>query len=98
MSEYTDAVAAELEGCGGVYPGHMKGCEECEPGDEFDPVFSWSSCEGCGSTLGGNRHPAHTRAEINGEPVTYWLHLDICDDCVMYFANGDEPDEWQKHP
>ena len=26
--------------------------EDCEGG------FSWSSCNGCGSTLGGDRHPA----------------------------------------
>lgn len=25
---------------------------------ECDGEFSWSSCDGCGSTLGGDRHPA----------------------------------------
>lgn len=27
-------------------------------GDEEPFFFSWSSCDGCGSTLGGDRHPA----------------------------------------
>lgn len=26
--------------------------------EECDGWFSWSSCDGCGSTLGGERHPA----------------------------------------
>jgi len=28
------------------------------PGDLDDGHFSWSACEACGSTLGGDRHPA----------------------------------------
>lgn len=27
-------------------------------GENCDGWFSWSPCEGCGSTLGGERHPA----------------------------------------
>lgn len=27
-------------------------------GVECEGFFSWSSCEGCGSALGGDRHPA----------------------------------------
>lgn len=26
--------------------------------DECEGGFSWTSCDGCGSTLGGDRHPA----------------------------------------
>lgn len=48
------------------------GCLECEPCGHSDCAngaacecgwgdpghgFSWSACEGCGSTLGGNRYP-----------------------------------------
>jgi len=27
-------------------------------GDDDEPWFSWHRCDGCGSTLGGDRHPA----------------------------------------
>ncbi len=27
-------------------------------GEECEGWFSWASCDGCGSTLGGERHPA----------------------------------------
>ncbi len=27
-------------------------------GDECDESFSWSDCDGCGSSLGGTRHEA----------------------------------------
>lgn len=32
--------------------------EDCEGG------FSWSRCDGCGSTLGGDRHPAVAWEEV----------------------------------
>ena len=56
-----------------------------------EPSFSWSQCEGCGSRLGGDRHPAHATVGLNHEVV----HLDVCVDCVMYLANGDEPENWE---
>lgn len=52
--------------------------------------FSWSSCDGCGSTLGGNRQPGH-----GFDPETKSIvHLDLCVDCVCYLANGDLPEHW----
>lgn len=51
-----------------------------------DPHFSWSSCESCGSALGGDRYPAHG---MMGKQI---VHFHICADCLMYHANGDLPD------
>jgi hypothetical protein len=43
--------------------------------------FSWASCEACGSSLGGDREPAHG-LDANREIV----HLDVCMDCVQKIA------------
>ncbi|MFW6083743.1 MAG: hypothetical protein ACODAA_00845 [Gemmatimonadota bacterium] len=101
MSNFTDAVGRYCDGLR-VAPGAAPGCDRCldlpegasaeEPGDDWcdlasEPSFSWSSCDSCGSTLGGDRYPAHG---IDDEGRVY--HLDICTDCVMFHANGDEPD------
>ncbi|MCG3778264.1 MAG: hypothetical protein JW388_0977 [Nitrospira sp.] len=58
--------------------------------------FSWSSCDSCGSGLGGNRYPAHgviaETMEEAQKPQLEITHFNVCVDCVMYHANGDEPD------
>lgn len=42
-----------------IEPGCPADCEWCADRDDgCEPSFSWLSCEGCGSTLGGNRYPA----------------------------------------
>ena len=53
--------------------------------------FSSTQCDGCGSNMGGDRHPAHTLLEKE------WIHIEVCTDCLMYIANGDEPveGEWR---
>ena len=106
MSAYTDAVERNLKGLEAVSTGFCPGCEECqdaygltaEEAEEkwsngeidSDPSFSWSACECCGSSLGGDREVAH--AILDGEII----HMDgFCVDCVMYLANGDEPEEWR---
>lgn len=48
--------------------------------------FSWRSCDTCGSGLGGDRCDAHA---MSG---TQLVHLRVCVDCVVYIANGDEPE------
>lgn len=78
--------------------GKGRSCE-CSSCSDFDPEigdegsFSWSSCDACGSSLGGNRHAAHglispkkyaRRTEV--------IHLDVCTDCLFYTANGDLPE------
>ena len=55
-----------------------------------DDGFSWHQCDICGTTLGGSRHAAH--AFDDDELV----HLMVCVDCVMYMANGDEPEDWRR--
>ena len=41
-------------------------CEHCpdEHGQDCEPWFAWSPCDGCGSTLGGNR--SHATATADG--------------------------------
>lgn len=48
---------------------------DCTVNDEGG--FSWSPCEGCGSTLGGNRYAAHGRT-----PDGTLIHFDVCGDCL----------------
>jgi hypothetical protein len=106
MSAFTDAVEANTEGLQHISTGLCGQCEECqyrygldeeglteqiENGEAFDEGgFSWHRCESCGSSLGGDRYAAHGFNE-NEEIV----HLDVCVDCVMYHANGDEPEDWR---
>ena len=98
MSAYTDALDVHLEGLTAVSSGACPGCVACgEPDtdDEMDIAneghFSWRSCDSCGSTLGGDRYAAHGIDDDDGENV----HLDICVDCLMFLANGDEPEDWE---
>lgn len=98
MSDYTDTVDRYLKGLEHVSTGPCPGCGEClecddpeDPSDEWhdlagEPHFSWHPCECCGSGLGGDRHPAHG-VDHDGEIV----HLSICTDCLLYLANGEEP-------
>jgi len=68
--------------CLDIFPDHEG---EEEPEDEGS--FSWSQCDSCGTTLGGDRHVAHAftkEMEV--------IHLDICTNCHMFHANGDLPD------
>ncbi len=63
-----------------------------------EPSFSWSQCDSCGSTFGGDRYSAH------GIPLDFKpgddsiIHMEICVDCLCAWANGDEPEQWQQHP
>ena len=103
MSAFTEAVESELEGVEAVSVGACPRCQECglEDVDTMDcpeyesagePSFSWSQCEGCGSTFGGDRYPAHGFVEGS------LIHFEVCIDCLMYIANGEEPETWQRHP
>lgn len=101
MSTYTDAVELYTAGLQDVSPGAAACCPECNPDnltqDELyecdEPWFSWSACETCGSSLGGDREAGHAFTKDDGELV----HLSMCTDCVMYSANGDEPETWRAH-
>ncbi len=104
MSDYSGAVERELAGLTHESIGAIAGCAECWDGftDQDDdesrelaeePGFSWASCDSCGSTFGGDRHPAHA-VTSDGDII----HLDVCTDCVMYLGAGEEPEAWQRHP
>ena len=93
------AIERELVGLAAPTVGALPGCSECGLDDvtdtddprvdaAFEGSFSWRACDSCGSTLGGDRYPAHT--EFDCKPV----HLNICVDCLQYHANGTVPDEW----
>lgn len=107
MSKFTDAIEHNCKGLHHINPGSAACCPVCldEFGieDSVDPdtaqeqmyecdqsSFSWTACCTCGSPLCGDRSNGHGFDE-NGEVI----HLSMCADCVMYFANGDEPEIWE---
>ena len=107
MSRFTDAIDKGLDGLSYVSPGACPGCSECGLEDVKDTDdkryeeanehwFSWRRCECCGSTFGGMRRPAHYLVpDENGSVVGAEIgHLDICEDCLVFLANGDEPESW----
>lgn len=61
--------------------------------------FSWSQCDSCGSTFGGDRHEAHGLSYADNGKLNHEIyHLSICTDCLLFHANGDEPEEWTRTP
>lgn len=78
--------------------GRATECEKCQGQGTIEPTehetelagephFSWSACEACGSSLGGNREPAHGRTKDGS-----LLHFSVCADCV-YFLNYGQLDD-----
>lgn len=65
--------------------------------DAAEPSFSWHQCDSCGSTLGGDRHDAHGIAVSSTGFVADYdpIHMSICSDCLIYHANGEEPEQWE---
>lgn len=64
-----------------------------------DSHFSWSPCDICGSSLGGDREIWHAIAGAPGEKLAGRSieHFDnACTDCVIFLANGDEPEGWDE--
>jgi hypothetical protein len=103
MTEKTPFIAAIELYCEGGYVAPGCAGPKCEfatdepdpENHQCEPSFSWCQCDSCRSTLGGDRHPAFFIPDAwpkdrSLEP----FEIDICTDCVMYWANGDEPDEW----
>lgn len=81
-------------GCRGPECEHAEGDEEhrCEPN------FSWSQCDSCGSTLGGDREPATMIPHDYKAGEDTMIDVSICPDCVQAWANGESPETWQQHP
>ena len=80
MSQFTDAIKFN-------WPYHI-----IAPG-EWEGSFSWSACGSCGSSLGGYRFEAHA---FEPTPNSVVYDIKICVDCLMFHANGDEPEELPK--
>ena len=79
MSDFTNSMDQQLDGISYVSTGALANCDECWDGftdrddDEArelaeEPSFSWYPCDGCGSVLGGDRHPAHGVLEPDDKP------------------------------
>lgn len=109
MSAFTDAVARHTSKAIAFSVGACPGCKDCglpEEATEQEILcrdadsswFSWHPCESCGSSLGGDRHPAHSLSDPPGTENNRILHWSICSDCLFYHANGDEPTdgEWSE--
>ena len=104
MSAFEETVATQLEGIFFFSVGACPGCETCGLGEEpsnedYDAAqessFSWSSCDSCRSSLGGDRHPAHgiiaeSEEAARGGDIE---HFSVCVDCLHYHANGTLPEE-----
>jgi hypothetical protein len=64
--------------------------------------FYRTSCDSCGNTCAGQRFPAHgVIAESEDEarkPEATITHFDVCSDCLVFHANGEEPQNWRKNP
>jgi hypothetical protein len=60
--------SAEWEGLLEEWDGYLFGYVVDDEGDPVEPHFSWSPCQGCGSGLGGDRHPhiAMSKDEASG--------------------------------
>ena len=66
---------------------------DCEV--ETEESFSWSPCQVCGYVLGGYRDCWHAIRGQRGDNLAgrEIEHFDsVCTDCVMYLANGEEPE------
>ncbi len=96
-----------------IAPGTSHDCDACTGGEDIDPdnhetlqmydeeSFSWCECDSCGSTFGGARFNAHAiHKEAFGPDAKRpddIHHVDICTNCLMFHANGDLPEDWQRH-
>ena len=105
-SPFEKAVEKNCHGIEHISSGICSKCPECQDAYNEDDEdifqekiesqevldegnFSWSPCDTCGASFGGDRYNAH--GFVNGEII----HLDICVDCLAYFANGDLPENWK---
>ena len=112
MSDYTDAVEAGLKDLHGISVGGIcPGCETCwgehapdateedfremwANGEVYDygNEFSTSPCGICGTRMAGRREVWHWIADDG----TIMHEDDACTDCVMFWNNGDEPEQWER--
>ena len=106
-TDFISAIERELAGVHFFSVGACPGCESCGLGDVEsmdDPAydgaseghFSWRACDSCGSGLGGDRFAAHgcIAESVEAARDAAIEHFDVCADCLMFHANGDEPERW----
>ena len=112
MSRFSEAVERGLKGVEFPSTGVCSGCSECadnlgislrklratwSTGDHSGSLgFSWSECDLCGSSLGGDREAFHGYIRLPdklGRMRRKLFHGAVCVDCVMYLAYGEEPEE-----
>ena len=99
-AEFDKAVEHYCEGYT-VAPG-CRG-DQCEHSDSdenhsCEPSFSWSPCDSCGTTLGGDREPASMIPNNFRPGDDTIIEVSICTDCVLAWANGESPDNWSAAP
>lgn len=58
-------------------------CESC---------FSWSDCECCGTSLGGERQTVRMVDTETHEETK----IDVCIDCLEYWEDGKMPERWEE--
>lgn len=74
--------------CLSTVDGECRDCGE-DQGEYSEPSFSWSSCDCCGSSLGGDRYHV---AGYNKEHDAIFCY-DVCPDCLYYSAYGQLDDQ-----
>lgn len=61
-------------------------------GKVFDSGYRrWGICYTCGTKKHIIKHAAHTI-----DPSEKFIHLDICGDCLNYFVNNEDPEDWSE--
>ena len=91
-----------------IFPGASPNCRRCGDigKDDEEAIqlanegsFSWSACGSCNSGLGGDRYASHAIHKQAFGPDAQRPgdvhHIEICVDCLMFHANGDEPENWE---
>lgn len=108
-TEFEKSFAKETKGLVNLFVGFIPTCEECLQKHEIccehmaatleiseEGSFSHSQCDGCSSELGGNRYSAHGICIEDSDFAGEILHMDVCEDCVQYIANGEIPEDWRR--
>lgn len=107
MSKFTEAHEQGAKQFKYMSIGVCGGCATCADQNSYDDMalfsedvaegkacdegyFSHAPCIICGSKLGGYRYAVHSIDEDDN-----LQHDDgACQDCLVYWANGGEPEEW----
>jgi hypothetical protein len=89
--QWNDKTSCESTDCPNCHGEGKIDCSEHDRELSEQPGFSWSSCEACGSNLGGDRHPAHGFIRRD-EGRDLLVHISVCSDC-LYFLNYGQLDD-----